>query len=170
MLPQTFHFVPLTHAHVHQIFDWRYPEPYALYNPSAGGSLPELEQALLNPDFFYHAVLDEQGELLAYRCFGADATVPGGDYSEERLDMGGGLRPDLTGRGLGPHIMRAAVAFANRRFGATRFRTTVAAFNQRAIKACQKAGYRRVDSFHHPVTDREFVILVREVEEGTGNE
>ena len=56
--------------------------------------------ALLRPDYHYHAAHDETGRLVGFCCFGEDAQVPGGDYSLPALDIGLGLHPDLTGRGL----------------------------------------------------------------------
>ncbi len=168
-----FLFRPITAADVAHLFTWHYPPPYDLYNPGAGGSLTGLQAAFLQPDYRYHAVFPagapDGGELIAYRCFGVDARVPGGHYDDDRLDMGGGMRPDLTGRGWGPLLMRAAMRFAHDSFGATRFRATVAAFNERALKACQKAGYRMAASFDHPAAGRRFIILVADWEPAPGS-
>jgi [ribosomal protein S18]-alanine N-acetyltransferase len=76
--------------------------------------------------------------------------------------MGGGLRPDLTGQGLGAAFMTAAIAFAQQQFAPVAFRATVAAFNQRALRVCAKVGYRPVQQFEHPHTGRPFIILLRD--------
>ena len=108
MRPRSLHFCPFSESHAKERLSWRYPPPYELYNPPE----PESQQAirdLLRDEMLYFAVLNEQGEMIAFRCFGRDAQVPGGDYAEPALDMGGGLRPDLTGMGLGRHIIAAAM-------------------------------------------------------------
>jgi RimJ/RimL family protein N-acetyltransferase len=154
-------FVPMTEAYARAILGWRYDPPYDAYNLDPATAEADLTAVFLNPEYHYHAVLDAQGELIAYRCFGPDAQVPGGDYSADALDMGGGLRPDLTGRGLGPHVMLAAIEFARARFAPPAFRATVAAWNTRALRACAKAGYRPVQRFQS-TAGAEFVVLTRE--------
>ena len=146
-----------------QIVAWRYEPPYDLYNSPS----EELEASianLLKPEYYYYSVWDEKGELIAFRCFGPDARVPGGDYRTEALDMGGGLRPDLAGRGLGPQVMAAAMRFARQHFTPPAFRVTVAAFNQRALRACWKVGYRPVQTFQNTRSGQTFVVLIREAQ------
>ena len=43
--------------------------------------------------------------------FGPDGRVPGWDYDETALDTGGGLRPSLTGQGLGRAVISAGLDF-----------------------------------------------------------
>lgn len=148
--PHSFTFVPISAAHAHMILAWRYDPPYDCYNPAPDASEQAIAEVFLNPEYHYYAVLDQRGDLIAFRCFGADARVPGGNYTADALDMGGGMRPDLTGRGLGPHLMRAAMAFACPLFHPRAFRTTVASWNVRALRACLRAGYRPTTSFHNP--------------------
>lgn len=160
-----YRFVPMTEAYAREILAWQYEPPYDFYNAT-----PDLDEApivatLLNPSYHYYAVLDVHDALIAYRCFGEDARVPNGDYRADALDMGGGLRPDLTGQGLGPQIMLAAIAFAHAMFAPRAFRTTVAAWNTRAIRACIKAGYQPMSTFQNPRNEM-FVILLRDANAG----
>jgi ribosomal-protein-alanine N-acetyltransferase len=158
--PPTFRFVPMTAAYARAILAWRYEAPYDFYNANPTMDEADIADVFLNPAYHYYAVLDLRDMLIAYRCFGDDARVPGGDYRADALDMGGGLRPDLTGRGLGPQVLRAAMAFARAHFAPRAFRTTVAAWNTRAIRACIKVGYQPIATFHSP-TNVPFVILLR---------
>ncbi len=146
-----------------QIATWHYEPPYDIYNPDSN-NIDGFVKFLLNPDFRYFSIWDgDADELIAFRCFGLDAQVPGGDYSADALDMGGGLRPDLTGRGLGATIMESAFEFARKNCTPKAFRATVAAFNQRALNVCQKVGYKPVQRFIGTHSGREFVVLMREV-------
>jgi RimJ/RimL family protein N-acetyltransferase len=141
---------------------WQYDAPYELYNAEPD----EVEagaDTLVDPANRYFSVRDERGNLIAFICFGAEARVSGGDYSDDALDVGCGIRPGLTGQKLGPSIIDAAVTFAAERYGVTRFRATIAAFNKRAQRASQKAGFEPVSSFTRPSDGREFVILEREL-------
>lgn len=155
----TFDIHPISEKEARAILTWRYEPPYELYNPQPA-DLDEDLANLLDPQNNYFSVFDK-GELIAFRCFGADARVAGGNYEAEALDMGGGLRPNLTGHGLGPQVMQAAVDFAHDRFHPPLFRVTVAQFNLRAQKACLKVGYQPVDRFTHPQSGRDFVIMIR---------
>jgi ribosomal-protein-alanine N-acetyltransferase len=151
----------MTEACVCALVGWRYEPPYDFYNLDPTRLDTLIHDSFLNPAYHYFSVFDEQDSLIAFRCFGEDARVPGGDYSADALDMGGGLRPDLTGRGLGPQVMRAAMDFARVEFSPRAFRVTVAAFNLRALHACEKVGYvpaQRLSASHSGLP---FVILIR---------
>ena len=142
---------------------WRYEPPYDIYNCDPS-KVEQHIQEFLKPQYRYYTVWNEARELLAFRCFGEDAQVPGGDYSAEALDMGGGLRPDLTGKGFGASIIEAAFEFAQHNFAPKAFRSTVAAFNKRALRVCEKIGYHPVQIFHSTHSGKTFIILMRDIE------
>lgn len=135
-----FIFRPMDEPSAREILAWRYEGAYAAYDPGADGADAAL-RAFLDPANAYFAVRDERGELAAYWGFGPDARVPGGDYADDALDVGGGIRPDLTGRGLGLRMIEAALDFARERFGPDAFRVTVAEWNARALAVCERAGF-----------------------------
>ncbi len=154
-------FSPMDEASARAILAWRYEAPYTLYNLSPEADVAaEVAHMLGGPSDFY-AVRDDSGVLVAFRCFGLDGRVPGGRYNDAALDTGGGLRPDLTGRGLGADVMRAGLNFGQQTYHPPAFRVSVAAFNARALRTCEKVGYRRVSTFYSPPNDADFVILVR---------
>jgi [ribosomal protein S18]-alanine N-acetyltransferase len=157
----SFKFEPMTEVCARTALNWRYEPPYDFYNHDTTQLDALIRNSFLNPAYHYFSVFDEKDTLIAFRCFGEDARVPGGDYSIEALDMGGGLRPDLTGHGLGPRIMRAAMDFARAEFSPRAFRATVAEFNLRAGRACEKVGYVLVQSFVATHSGVPFVILIR---------
>lgn len=124
------------------IASWRYEPPYTFYNP-APESLDEVLAEMLDGSFY--AVLDEGGELTGFVAFGATAQIPGGHtygaYRDEALDIGLGMRPDLTGRGLGRAFLAACITFAQERYSPPMLRLSVATFNQRAITVYERAGF-----------------------------
>jgi RimJ/RimL family protein N-acetyltransferase len=160
-LPEYYTFKPMTEAWARDVLNWHYEPPYDFYNHDSSQIDAVLRDSYLNPTFHYYSVHDADDSLIAFRCFGEDARVPGGDYSADALDMGGGLRPDLTGRGLGPQIMRAALDFARASFSPRAFRVTVAEFNLRAKRACEKVGYVPVQRFIATHNNMPFLILTR---------
>lgn len=159
MNPPHLHLRPLERADAWALLSWRYSPPYELYSSDPDEGEVERLLSLPLPSL---AVTDEKKELIAFRCFGTEAQVPGGAYPEEALDMGGGLRPDLTGRGLGRHVLAAAIQYAARAYQPACYRVTVAAFNHRARKSCDYVGFRYARSFHRPSDGMEFAILLRE--------
>jgi RimJ/RimL family protein N-acetyltransferase len=135
------------------VLQWRYPPPYDVYNDEGQQvDAPELASS-------HHAIL-EDGELVGFCSFGADARVPGGSYPEGPVDIGLGVRPDLTGRGRGAHYLGATIAFAERELAATTLRATIAEFNARALRLYKRAGFRRVIRFEG--AERPFWILIRD--------
>jgi ribosomal-protein-alanine N-acetyltransferase len=97
---------PLTEQDARRLLSWHYDPPYDFYN-SSSESLDEDLHELLDPELGYHAILDQHDDLVAFCCFGVDARVPGGDYHRPALDVGWGMRPDLTGQGRGAQVVAA---------------------------------------------------------------
>ena len=153
-------FQPMDESGVQVIAGWHYEPPYDIYSLD-GENVKELVQAFLNPAYHYYQVRDEAGEIVAYCCFGLDARVPGGDYTAEALDVGLGVRPDLTGQGLGSIFVGAVLDFARRTFAPAALRVTVAAFNRRALRVWQQAGFRSIQTFERVPDGAAFVILRR---------
>ena len=70
-------------------------------------------------------------------------------YFEENppdLDYGLGLRPDLTGQGLGVEFFVAGLDLARERYRPRRIFLHVAEFNERARRVYERAGFRVVSS------------------------
>ena len=151
-------------ADAEAISRWRYGEPYSMYDGD-----PASVPSLLEPRFRYHSVFDEGGELAGYFCFGEDARIPTGRRlgvyeREEALDVGLGMRPDLTGLGLGTAFVRAGLRFAQDAYAPPAFRLTVAASNDRAIRVYERTGFVAVEEFGDPKPDggRQWLLMRRD--------
>jgi RimJ/RimL family protein N-acetyltransferase len=143
-----------------EIIQWRYPPPYDFYN------LAEGEDTLayaLDPQNNLYALRDENSQLVGFCSFGKDGQVPGGDYGQDAMDIGMGIRPDLTGQGKGLEYARCVLKYARQRFMPVRFRVTIAAFNRRAQKVWAGLGFRPVQNFLHLESNCEFVVMVSAV-------
>lgn len=138
-----------------EIVTWRYPAPYDCYDMT-GANAAFIASA--ESGFF---ALTDIDELIGFRSFGADGQVPGGDYDDSALDTGGGLRPDLTGKGLGREAISTGLEFGRREFVPAAFRVTVASFNERALRVVRALGFRQVGSFAATTDGRRFEILLR---------
>ena len=147
--------VPMTAAYAAEIVTWRYPPPYDLYD------LTDEDAAILAAAHGGFFALTGRGELIGFRSFGADGQVPGGSYDSAALDTGGGLRPDLTGKGLGREAIVTGLDFGRDRFAPAAFRVTIATFNARALRVVQSLGFGHVASFHATADGRSYEILTR---------
>lgn len=148
---------PMTLAHAEDIVTWRYPPPYDCYDVTGVAAEFFAEPA----NGFFALVCADDGTLLGFRSFGADGRVPGGEYDESALDTGGGLRPSLTGKGLGRAAISAGLAFGRERFAPRAFRVTVAGFNLRALKVVESLGFVRRSQFNATTDGKPYWILVR---------
>lgn len=144
-----------TEQHAADIATWRYPEPYQRYD------LVGIEPAyFLDPANGFFALVDEGGKLIGYRSFGPDGRVPGGAYDDTALDTGGGLRPELTGQGLGRHAIATGLAFGRERMRPAAFRVTVADFNSRARRVVESLGFSYASTFVASTDGNRFNIFL----------
>jgi RimJ/RimL family protein N-acetyltransferase len=146
----------MTEQYAADILSWRYPAPYDYYDVTDGDL-----GYYLDPANGFFAVLSG-GEFIGFRSFGPDGQVPGGTYDDSALDTGGGLRPELIGRGLGRTVIAAGLEFGQQRFAPDAFRVTVASFNSRALRVVTSLGFRPVQSFPAAMDGRSFEIMVRD--------
>ncbi len=145
----------MTRAYADDIVTWRYPGPYACYDMTAADPAE-----LLDPATGYFALLDAD-RLIGFRSFGADGQVPGGPYGDSALDTGGGLRPELTGLGLGRDAIETGLAFGRERFAPAAFRVTIASFNLRAQRVVESLGFRNLGRFEATTNGQPYEVLVR---------
>ncbi|WP_371068448.1 GNAT family N-acetyltransferase [Sediminibacillus sp. JSM 1682029] len=138
-----------------EISAWKYEKPYDLYSHDES---PALINELLN-GAYYGAKVNES--LIGYFCYGESAHVPAGKkegfYEEKALDIGLGLRPDLTGKGLGASFLTRGMDFGIKTFRPSKLRLTVAAFNQRAVTVYQRAGFIIQGAFMN--NNIEFIVM-----------
>ncbi|HEV2579593.1 MAG TPA: GNAT family N-acetyltransferase, partial [Ktedonobacteraceae bacterium] len=161
-----FIFAPMQAGDALSIAAWRYEEPYTIYNTEDGDDMTEM----LDRRSPYYAVRDERGELIGFFAYGSAAYVWGSDephlYSQgNTIAVGLGMRPDLTGRGLGLAFVQAGMDFARKHYAPERFRLYVLTFNERAIRVYERAGFERAEIYvqHTPGGDRDFLEMKRKV-------
>jgi [ribosomal protein S18]-alanine N-acetyltransferase len=144
-----------------EFLQWRYEPPYDIYNcPPA-----DLEEALqynIDSKNNVYSMFDENDELVAYCSYGGDAQVPGGDYSEDALDVGLMVKPELTGRGLGAAFAGEVIKNGIERYVPKKLRVTIAAFNKRAIRTWEKNGFQQTQTFKRMSRDSmEFIVMTK---------
>jgi ribosomal-protein-alanine N-acetyltransferase len=156
-------FQPLEQRHALAILSWRYSPPYDFYNLEPAQYQADLDD-FLNPQNNFLAILHGDGELEGFCFFGSDGRVRGGTYNEPALDIGMGIRPDLTGQGNGRRYAQAVIRYATQYYSPSRLRVTIASFNQRAQRVWVSLGFELVETFVKTNSNQSFVVLVRDME------
>jgi RimJ/RimL family protein N-acetyltransferase len=145
---------PWTAAYARDVETWHYEPPYDFYDlASHPGDAAEMRAPARREH--YRAVLGADGRLEAFWYFKARDAV---------VEVGIGLRPDLTGRGLGESFMCAQLEHARGQWQPETFRLFVAAWNERAIRLYERLGFREVgrETRHFELAGRhEFVRMER---------
>jgi len=139
------HIQPMSDRDVRKSVAWTYDPPYDIYNHPTNRVFQRRDGANR-----YFSVHDEAGRLIGTCCFGAEARVAGGDYAREEpdmLDVGVSMHPGLVGRGRGGDFVAAILEFGSAEYGPSRFRATIAAFNERSLRTFAKLGFAETFRF-----------------------
>jgi ribosomal-protein-alanine N-acetyltransferase len=131
--PDQYVIEPMTQAEAEAVGRWQYPPPYDFYDVGAD---PADYAELTDPA--------ARGSRFFVASSPADRLIGFFEYKPVRdgvVEIGLGLRPDLTGAGRGLAFVQAGLAFARRRFSSPEIRLWVATFNQRAVKIYERAGF-----------------------------
>jgi [ribosomal protein S18]-alanine N-acetyltransferase len=168
-----FQFHPLTRKEATELISWRYDQLLDIYNIEVDTyGLQNTLDFFVAPENSYFAISSGLHEFTAFCCFGSDAQVPGGDYSLDALDIGLGIRPELTGQGLGTSIAIAlwaapsgsiaTIDYAKQSFSSQRLRVTIAAFNSRALKVWQNLAFLPVQRFQNQNGGNDYLVFIRD--------
>ncbi len=154
----TYELRPLTAEQGEAMATWAYPGPWAVYDVGSA----------LDPEEGFWAVVDvaaeggeagEVGVVAGYACFGVEARVPGLAERAGVLDIGVGMRPDLTGQGLGREFAGAVLEHAREVTGANRMRAVVQDWNARSRRLLSGLGFE--ETGEHRVGELRYVVYER---------
>jgi ribosomal-protein-alanine N-acetyltransferase len=124
----------MTEKHANDIANWHYDDVYSFYDMAADEDDLRILMDTKNWQSIIRAVLNENDELVGWVSF----------YTEnDEFWLSLGLRPDLTGQGLGAEFVSECVRYATSHYSPINdtIKLAVALFNQRAIKVYQRAGF-----------------------------
>lgn len=154
----TYRFFRMTEDCASAIAKWNYEGPYSFYDMEDS---EETMEEFMNGDYFY--ALNPENELIGFICKGNSTRVPGGYkanlYSDIRLDIGLGLKPELTSRGLGFDYLTSAIQFLEEQYDVHDFQLAVATFNERAIKVYERVGFNKGIVFKSKVGEQDVDFL-----------
>ncbi|WP_421378442.1 GNAT family N-acetyltransferase [Bacillus salacetis] len=132
-----YKFSPLTDDAAEEIaFQWKYDGEYSFYDMTADQE--DLEE-FLSPDRSGYYAVERNDELIGYFCFQRDEAG--------QLEIGLGMKPKLTGKGLGLEFVLEGIRFAIANYQTSALSLSVAAFNKRAIKVYEKTGFESIETF-----------------------
>ncbi len=128
---QNWHVSTMSRDQARMIAEWRYPPPYDFYN---GDKDPEDLRELLDPPegVSYWVVSARDVNILGFLEF---------QWTNGRIGLGLGMRPELTGIGVGLYFVKRALQFIEGQWGRQSVDLMVAEFNVRAITVYRRAGF-----------------------------
>ena len=142
------------------IANWSYDGEYQWYTVKED-EIEATTQAYCQPKNQFFSVSTADVDLIVgYFCFGEEAKVPGGDYQVNALDVGMGIHPNYLSRGLGRCVLGVALKYARYKFKPRRYRATVAAFNERALRLCLGAGFKKRSTFLNSERQCTYFVLI----------
>jgi ribosomal-protein-alanine N-acetyltransferase len=129
-----FIFTPMNEKFANDIANWHYDDVYSFYDMTADEDDLRILMDTNNWQNIIKAVLSEDDELVGWASF----------YTEnDEFWLSLGLRPDLTGRGVGKEFVTQCLKYATLQYESIEhtIKLHVALFNQRAIQVYERAGF-----------------------------
>lgn len=143
----TYRVRPLTPEQGEAMAGWSYPGPWAVYDVTGP----------VDPGEGFWAVVDEaEQDVAGFACFGVEARVPGLEALPGVLDVGVGMRPDLTGQGRGRDFASAVLAHGWEVPGTVRLRAVVQDWNARGRALLMRLGF--AETGVHAVGEVTYVV------------
>jgi ribosomal-protein-alanine N-acetyltransferase len=147
-----FVFLPMNKEFANEIaYNWKYDGEFSFYNMTADED--DLKEFLDENSWKdrYFAVLNDN-ELVGFYSY---------DFEDGVMWIGFGLKPELTGRKIGPEFVQAGINFSIERFNYKQnyIMLAVAAFNKRAIKVYEKLGFKIVEKYMQKTNGEEIEFI-----------
>jgi len=152
----TYQFEVMTQEQAEDIsYNWHYEGEYSFYDMEADEEdLQEFVDPELRGDSKF--VLMKNSELVGY--FSVTKV------DDLTYDIGLGMRPDLTNKGMGLEFINAGLAFVKNEYKPEKITLSVATFNQRAINVYRKLGFKDVTTFMQDTNGGTYEFLKMEYE------
>ncbi len=143
-----------------EILQWRYERPYDFYNPPEDNKDRFFVNRFLDPELMFHAVVDPSGNFIGFCSYGIDGQIFGGNYLERALDIGLGMKPELTGQGRGAAFVGTIFEYG-KSLSPEMLRLTVATFNSRAMSLYRRFGFEEIEQFIDAFYDVPYTVMIQ---------
>lgn len=134
-----YEFEIMTQEQAEEIaYNWHYDGEYSFYDMEADKEdLVEFLDPQKRGDSYF--VVTQDNDIVGFFSFSEE--------TKNTVDIGLGLRPELTGNGNGLKFLKIGLEFAKSKYTPEKITLSVATFNQRAIKVYEKMGFKESDAF-----------------------
>lgn len=158
----THQFAVLPQPQVETIaYTWHYEGEYAFYDIEADqDDMAEFLDAEQREQSVFAITSDEES-------VGFVSVV---QTDAERVDIGLGMKPDLTGNGSGRTFVTSILDFVKATYSSHRITLSVAAFNVWAIRVYETCGFKQSGSFQQPTNGSTFDFIQMERQESPQNQ
>ncbi len=130
--------------------NWHYNGEYSFYDMDADQEdLQEfLDAEKRNESYF---IVIKNKEIIGFYSFN--------QITKDTIDIGLGMKPNLTGNGNGLEFLKNGLEFAKSKYNPKEITLSVATFNQRAIKVYKKVGFEEEETFVQATNGSSFEFL-----------
>lgn len=144
-------FAVMTQEEAEEIaYNWQYGGEYSFYD--IGADQEDLAEFLNGESRGTNTfAVKENGTLIGFFSFCK--------INNQTVDIGLGMRPDITGNGFGLKFVNAGLDFSKEKYGCNYITLSVATFNERAIKVYKRAGFEAVGTFIQKTNGSYFEFL-----------
>ncbi len=150
----SYKFSVITQKQAEEIaFNWHYDGEYTFYDMEA--DTEDLNE-FLDPEERGNSTFaaTKNNKLVAF--------ISISEVDSKTIELGLGMRPDLTGKGNGFEFVRACITFTQSTYKPETIKLSVATFNKRAIKLYKNVGFKEVESFLQDTNGSTFEFLKME--------
>ncbi|KAA0965802.1 GNAT family N-acetyltransferase [Sporosarcina sp. ANT_H38] len=131
-------------------YNWHYDGEYSFYNMEADKEdLVEFLDPQKRDDSYF--VVTKDNDIVGFFSFN--------EVTKNTIDIGLGLRPELTYNGNGLGFMEIGLEFAKSKYTPEKITLSVATFNQRAIKVYRKMGFEEGNTFMQDTNGSSFEFM-----------
>ncbi|WP_061994354.1 GNAT family N-acetyltransferase [Clostridium sp. ATCC 25772] len=156
-----FNFRPMDNKYAKEILNWHYDKEYSFYDMEFDSE--DLEEFLMNMKRNYwenkFVVLNKNENLIGIFSY---------EFKDNVMEIGLGLKPNLTGKGIGESYIRAGIEYGKNKFKYNKniIKLAVASFNKRAIKVYERLGFKETGRYIENISDKkyEFIIMTLNLE------
>ncbi|WP_396954437.1 GNAT family N-acetyltransferase [Niallia sp.] len=146
-----YHFQLITQEQAEEIaYNWHYDGMYGFYDMEEDDEdlAAFLDSEQRNNSIF---AVTEKNQLIGFFSINK--------IDNDTIDIGLGLRPDLTGQGIGYIFLTNGLKFLMEQFSPSFITLAIATFNIRAIKVYRKAGFKETTTFKQLTNGGEFEFM-----------
>jgi [ribosomal protein S18]-alanine N-acetyltransferase len=144
-------FMQLTQKHAEDIaYNWHYESIYSFYDmESDEEDLEEFLDAKLRGNSYFSVLQDNV--VVGFFCVNK--------IDIDTIEIGLGMKPDLTGAGKGLEFLKAGLEFVKETYSPKVIILSVATFNLRAIKVYKKVGFESIELFTQETNGSQYEFL-----------